>query len=275
MRFNFQRKFLAVPYVMFLIGFIVMPLIIIAFYAFTDSQGQFSFAAVRLFFQPFNGRIIRLEILLNSIWYAFLNTVLCLVIGYPIAMILANKKYNKNSVIVLMFIMPMWINFVIRTWATADLLFWLGITNPNQGNSEPNWPLAVTIGLVYNFLPFVILPLYTTMLKMDKSQIEAAQDLGATPFQTFYKVIIPMSMPGIVAASTMVFMPTISSQVIPNILSKWNIILYGEAIARSYLNINRHIGSFMAFLMLLILGIVLLVSKRFTKKSQGQRTSLW
>jgi spermidine/putrescine transport system permease protein len=174
-----------------------------------------------------------------------------------------------------MFIMPMWINFVIRTWATADLLFWLGITNPNQGNSEPNWPLAVTIGLVYNFLPFVILPLYTTMLKMDKSQIEAAQDLGATPFQTFYKVIIPMSMPGIVAASTMVFMPTISSQVIPNILSKWNIILYGEAIARSYLNINRHIGSFMAFLMLLILGIVLLVSKRFTKKSQGQRTSLW
>jgi spermidine/putrescine transport system permease protein len=271
MRFNFQRKFLAVPYAMFLIGFVILPLFIIVYYAFTNDRGEFSLDAVNLFFQPVNGSVIRIQILLNSLWYAFLNTILCLVIGYPVAMILANKKYNRNAVIVLLFIMPMWINFVIRTWATADLLLWLGVTAlPN-----PNFPLAVIIGLVYNFLPFVVLPLYTTMLKMDKSQIEAAQDLGATPFQTFYKVIIPMTMPGIVAASTMVFMPTISSQVIPNILSRWNIILYGEAIASNYLRINRHIGSFMAFLMLLILGIVLLISKRFNKKAQGQRTTLW
>lgn len=271
MKFNFQRKYLAFPYIIFLIGFIVLPLAVVFFYAFTDVQGQPSLAAAESFFN--NPQ--RIGILVNSIWYALLNTVLCLVIGYPIAMILANKKYNKNAIIVLLFVMPMWINFVIRTWATKDLLFWLGVT----ANENPNFPLAVTIGLVYNFLPFVILPLYTTMLKMDKSQIEAAQDLGATPIQTFYKVIIPMTMPGIVAAATMVFMPTISSQVIPTVLSERKIILFGEAIYNAYFRSSTpdaiNVGSFMSLIMLVFIGITLFLTRKLNHRDDQSRKHLW
>jgi spermidine/putrescine transport system permease protein len=271
MKFNFQRKYLAFPYIVFLIGFIVLPLIIVLYYAFTDRQGNISLESALLFIN--NPQ--RISILINSFWYAALNTILCLLIGYPIAMILANKKYNKNAVIVLLFVMPMWINFVIRTWATKDLLFWLGITAP----PNPNFALAVTVGLVYNFLPFVILPLYTTMLRMDKSQIEAAQDLGATPKQTFLKVIIPMTMPGIISAATMVFMPTISSQVIPTILSEKKIILFGEAIYDAYFrssNANAiNIGSFMSLVMLVFIGLTLYITRKFNQKETTRRTSLW
>lgn len=271
MRFNFQRKYLAFPYIIFLIGFIVLPLAVVFFYAFTDVNGQPSLDAAYTFFN--NPQ--RINILMNSIWYAVLNTVLCLLIGYPIAMILANKKYNKNTIIVLLFVMPMWINFVIRTWATKDLLYWLGVT----ANDNPNYPLAVTIGLVYNFLPFVILPLYTTMLKLDKSQIEAAQDLGATPFQTFYKVIIPMTMPGIVAAATMVFMPTISSQVIPTILSEKKVILFGEAIYNAYFRSSTpdavNIGSFMSLIMLVFIALTLYLTRKFNKREDQARKHLW
>jgi spermidine/putrescine transport system permease protein len=271
MKFNFQRKYLAFPYLVFLIGFIVLPLLIVFYYAFTNQQGQLSLDAASAFFT--NPQ--RIAILFNSLGYALLNTVLCLLIGYPIAMILADKKYNKNAVIVLLFVMPMWINFVIRTWATKDLLFWIGITAP----PNPNFALAVTIGLVYNFLPFVILPLYTTMLSMDKSQIEAAQDLGANHVQTFFKVIIPMTMPGIVSAATMVFMPTISSQVIPTILSERKIILFGEAIYDAYFRSATasaiNIGSFMSLVMLAFIGLSLYLTRRFTGKESQARTSLW
>lgn len=271
MKFNFQRKYLAFPYIVFLFGFIVMPLAVVFFYAFTDVQGNPSLDAAQSFFN--NPQ--RIAILMNSIWYAIINTIVCLLIGYPIAMILANKKYNKNSVLVLLFVMPMWINFVIRTWATKDLLYWIGIT----GNVNPNYPLAVTIGLVYNFLPFVILPLYTTMLKMDKSQIEAAQDLGATPWQTFYKIIIPMTMPGIVAAATMVFMPTISSQVIPTILSERKIILFGEAIYNAYFRSSTpnaiNIGSFMSLIMLVFIGFTLFLTRKFNRREESTKKHLW
>ena len=271
MKFNFQRKYLSFPYIVFLIGFIVLPLLIVFFYAFTNAEGQLSLDAAASFFN--NPQ--RINILLNSIWYAFVNTVVCLLIGYPVAMILANKKYNKNAVVVLLFVMPMWINFVIRTWATKDLLYWLGVT----ANENPNYGLAVTIGLVYNFLPFVILPLYTTMLKMDKSQIEAAQDLGATPWQTFYKVIIPMTMPGIVAAATMVFMPTISSQVIPTILSERKIILFGEAIYNAYFRSSTpnaiNIGSFMSLIMLVFIGFTLFITRKFNKREESAKKHLW
>jgi spermidine/putrescine transport system permease protein len=271
MKINFQRKYLSFPYIVFLVGFIVLPLVVVFYYAFTDVNGHPSFEAADAFFS--NPQ--RIAILMNSIGYALLNTVICLVIGYPIAMILANKKYNKNAVIVLLFVMPMWINFVIRTWATKDLLYWMGIT----ANENPNWELAVTIGLVYNFLPFVILPLYTTMLKMDQSQIEAAQDLGATPFQTFHKVIIPMTMPGIVAAATMVFMPTISSQVIPTILSEKKIILFGEAIYNAYFRSSTpnaiNIGSFMSLIMLVFIGLTLFFTRKFNKREDQTRSHLW
>jgi spermidine/putrescine transport system permease protein len=264
MKFRFQRKYLSIPYILFLVFFVVFPVFVIIFYAFTNSQGQFSFDAVNQFFASPE----KSGVLLLSFLYAVLNTIICLLIGYPIALILANKKYNKNAVIVMLFIMPMWINFVIRTWATRDLLYWMGI---NSGNAPG---VAVMVGLVYNYLPFVILPLYTTMLKMDQSQIEASQDLGATPTQTFFKVIIPMTMPGIVSGAMMVFMPTISSQVIPNILSDYNIILFGEAIYEAY-KTNWNLGSFMALVMLIIIGASIFITRRFTSKEDGKKVAIW
>ncbi len=264
MKFRFQRKYLSLPYVLFLLFFVIFPVFVIVFYAFTDRSGQFSFDAVVSFF----ANPEKPGVLLLSFLYALGNTIICLLIGYPIAMILANKKYNKNAVVVMLFIMPMWVNFVIRTWATRDLLYWLGI---NSGNAPG---VAVMVGLVYNYLPFVILPLYTTMLKMDKSQIEASQDLGATPTQTFFKVIIPMTMPGIVSGAMMVFMPTISSQVIPNILSDYNIILFGEAIYDAY-KTNWHLGSFMSLVMLVIIALSMFLTRKFSKTDDGKRVAIW
>ena len=145
--------------------------------------------------------------------------------------------------------MPMWINFVLRTAATRDLLFWVGIS----GGEKPY--LATMIGMVYNYLPFVILPLYTTMLKMDKSQIEASMDLGATPFQTFTKTIIPMTMPGIISAASMVFMPTMSSYVISDVMGERKISLIGNSIQLYFDQTLWHMGSLVALIMLVfILG---------------------
>lgn len=196
------------------------------------------------------------------------NTVLCLLIGYPIAMILSNRKYNKSMVMVLLFVMPMWINFVLRTAATRDLLYWLGI------NGGENPYLATMIGMVYNYLPFTILPLYTTMLKMDKSLIEASYDLGAKPYQTFYKTIIPMTMPGIVSAATMVFMPTMSSFVISDIMGERKISLIGNAIQFNFDQSRWHDGSLIALIMLLIIGIITLLTKNI-QKEENVRGGLW
>lgn len=261
---NFQRKQLSIPYVLFLLFFVILPIFIVIYYAFTDSNGVFSISQITEFFSSSD----KLNVLVISFIFGFANTIICLIIGYPLALLLANKKYNKNKVIVLMFIMPMWINFVIRTWATRDVLSWIGLS----GGTYPE--IATLIGLVYNYLPFVILPLYTTMLKMDKSQIEAAGDLGATPVQTFTRVLIPMTMPGIVSAATMVFMPTISSYVISDILGEGKVTLFGKYIDLYFGQGNWNAGSFMALIMLLLIGLSILITKKFSKSDEG-RTNLW
>ncbi|MCR5422041.1 MAG: ABC transporter permease [Bacilli bacterium] len=262
---KFKRKYLSIPYVLFMVLFVIVPILFIVYYAFTNKGGSFSFTNLTKFFSDSTN----VNVLLISFVYAILNTVFCLLIGYPIAMILANKKYNKSYVIVLLFIMPMWINFIIRTSATRDVLNWIGIS------TGANSSLTTMIGLVYNYLPFVILPLYSTMLKMDKSQIEASYDLGANSFQTFFKVIIPMTMPGIVSAATMVFMPTLSSYVISDILSEYNVVLFGSYIDLYFNQSDWNFGSFMALIMLLLIGISVFLTRKFSKDETGGRTSLW
>lgn len=260
---NFQRKNLAIPYALFMLLFVILPLLVVFVYAFTNSSFQFSLRNMTDFFGS-----DKFTTLIVSLVYGAANTVICLLIGYPIALILSNTKFNKNAVIVMLFVMPMWINFVIRIWALRDLLSWIGL----EGGFYPE--LTTIIGLVYDYLPFVILPLYTTMLKMDKSQIEAASDLGANPFQTFTKVIIPMTMPGIVSAAMMVFMPTISSYAIADILSEYTITLFGKTIELYFTQSNWHYGSFLALVMLLLIGLSVLVTNKFTKKAD-EKVSLW
>lgn len=264
MKFRFQRKYLCIPYFLFLILFVVIPILLIVFYAFTDTNGNFTFDALVNFFSSTN----KLNVLLVSLLFGVLNTIICLVIGYPIAYLLANKKYNSNYVIVMLFVMPMWINFVLRTGATRDVLTWIGL----NGGSHPY--IATMIGMVYNYLPFVILPLYTTMLKLDQSQIEAAQDLGCNRIQVFTKSIFPQSVPGVISAAMMVFMPTMSSYVIPEILSEGKVVLFGNSIYLNFSNYQWGDGSFMALIMLLIIGITMLATRNFSEKDD-KRSSIW
>ena len=265
MKFRFQRKYLAIPYILFFLFFIIIPVFLIVFYAFTDKvTGTFSFSNLVKFFSDKTN----VNVLIISLTYGLINTVLCLLIGYPVAYFLADRKINKSAVLVTLFIMPMWINFVIRTGATRDLLTWIGLS----GGTYPE--AATIIGLVYNYLPFTILPLYTTMLKMDRNQIEASRDLGATSIQTFVKVIIPMTMPGIVSAATMVFMPTISSYVISDILSEYNVVLFGSYIDLYFNQNDWYFGSFMALIMLLLIAISVVVSRKFSKDNEGKE-SIW
>lgn len=263
MKIRISRKNLAIPYFIFLILFILIPILIIVFYAFTDAEGYFSFDALVTFFSNYT----KLNVLLVSLLIGLFNTILCLLIGYPIAYILSNKKFNKNYVLVMLFVMPMWINFVLRTGATRDLLNWIGL---NTGS----YPIIATmIGMVTNYLPFTILPLYSTMLKLDQSQIEAASDLGCNPFQVFTKSIIPQTIPGIVSAAMMVFMPTMSSYVISDTLSEGKITLFGNSIYLSFTNSDWNGGSFMALVMLIIVFISMIFSHKFDRNTQEGRSS--
>lgn len=266
MKFRFQRKYLSIPYILFFLLFVIAPILLIVFYAFTNkTTGSFSFDNVVKFFSDSTN----VNVLIISLCYGIINTFLCLLIGYPIAYFLADKKINKSAVLVTLFIMPMWINFVIRSGATRDLLFWLGIS----GGTYPE--LATIIGLVYNYLPFTILPLYSTMLKMDRSQIEAGMDLGANPFKNFFKVIIPMTMPGIVSGATMVFMPTISSYVISDILSEYNVVLFGSYIDLYFNQSDWNFGSFMALIMLILILISVFITRKFSDDENEGRNSIW
>lgn len=265
MKFRFQRKYLSLPYILFFIFFVITPVFLILFYAFTDKvTGALSINNFVKFFSD-NTNV---NVLIISLVYGLINTILCLLIGYPIAYFLADRKINKSAILVTLFIMPMWINFVVRTGATRDLLNWIGIS----GGEYPE--VATVIGLVYNYLPFTILPLYNTMTKMDRSQIEAGRDLGANPVQNFIKVIIPLTMPGIVSAATMVFMPTISSYVISDILSEYNVVLFGSYIDLYFNQSDWNFGSFMAMIMLFLILLSVLITRKFSKEEGGKR-SIW
>ena len=259
---RFKRKYYSIPYVIFLSLFVVVPIALIVFYAFTDKYGQFSFDAAAKFFTTSSN----LDVLLVSFFLSIQTTLICLLIGYPLAYFLANRKYNKNTVLFMLFIMPMWINFVLRTTATRDILFAIGI----KGGNLPY--LATSIGMVYNYLPFVILPLYSTMLKLDKSQIEAAADLGANPVQVFIHSIFPQSIPGVISAITMTLVPVMSSYVISDALSEGNITLIGNFIYINFANYQWNNGSFMAFILLILVMFSMFMSR---SKAEESRANLW
>ena len=263
-KIKFSRKLLAIPYAVFMILFVVVPLLLVIFYAFTDAEGTFSLGNVVSFFS----NSTNLNTFVISILIGVATTALCLLIGYPVAFILAKKEYNFGGVFVLLFVMPMWINFVLRTAATRDLLFWMGIS----GGEQPY--LATMIGMVYNYLPFVILPLYTTMLKMDKFLIEASMDLGANKVQTFVKTIIPMTMPGIISAASMVFMPTMSSYVISDVMGERQISLIGNTIQTYFDKSLWNMGSLIALVMIVIILITSFMTRNIEKEADA-RGGLW
>ena len=212
-----KRHNWSIPYFVFMVLFVVLPLLLVAVYAFQDGNGRFTFANIVRFFSDSNA----LSTFALSIEVAIENTVLCILIGYPAAWLLANRKYNRSAVTIILFILPMWINALMRTLATAELFNILGV---QLGKG------TLLYGMVYDYLPFMIYPIYTILQKMDKSYAEAAEDLGATPSQVFWKVTVPLSMPGVRSGILMVFMPTVSTFAISEFLTNNKIKLFGTII---------------------------------------------
>ena len=208
LKLRFNRKQLCIPYAAFLILFVICPLLVVIYYAFTDGTGQFTFDNLVNFFANSN----TLGTLLNSIAIAAVTTVVCLVIAYPVAYILARSKFRKKYVLLMLFVLPMWINFTLRITALKEILTAI------ESNIAMYPFLNTVIGMTYDFLPFMILPLYTSLSKLDKSLTEAAEDLGANGFTVFMRVILPLSVPGIISGVTMVLLPSMTNDVVLDML---------------------------------------------------------
>ena len=242
-----KRANWAIPYAIFLAMFVALPLVLIVVYAFQNGDGNFSLEN----FVKFVEQPEAVNTFIYSIGIALITTILCILLGYPAAWILSNRKLNRSEVTVVLFILPMWINILVRTLATVALFDFL------------RFPLgegALIFGMVYNFLPFMIYPIYNTLQKMDHSLIEAAEDLGAKPSEVFRKVTIPLSMPGVMSGIMMVFMPTISTFAIAELLTMNNVKLFGTTIQENINNGMWNYGAALSLIMLVIIGITSLFS---------------
>ena len=237
-----KRANWSIPYAIFLAIFVALPLVLIVVYAFQDADGGFSVENFTKFVESPEAW----NTFVYSIGIALTTTILCILLGYPAAWILANKKLNKSEVLVVLFILPMWVNILVRTLATVALFDFIHI---------PLGEGALIFGMVYNFLPFMIYPIYNTLQKMDHSLIEAAEDLGATPMEVFRKVTLPLSMPGVMSGIMMVFMPTISTFAIAELLTMNNVKLFGTTIQENVNNGMWNYGAALSLIMLVIIGI--------------------
>lgn len=265
--FSFSRKQLCIPYGLFLALFVVLPLLVIVYYAFTDNTGAVTFANLADFFTD----ATKISTLLISILVSLVVTLICLLIAYPVAFILSKMKRKTAFVLLLLFIMPMWINFVLRAMAMKELLSLLGI---------PLGSVANIIGLVYDYLPFMILPLYSTLIKMDRSLEEAASDLGAGRIKVFTTVTLPLSMPGIISGAMMVFLPVMSCYVITDAFSgSTGFTVIGKLIAWCFLGengtmTNQHGGAMISLIMLVILFVTMWATGGFNSEDTGRGTNI-
>lgn len=260
----------AAPYVVWSSLFIVIPLLIIIFFSFTiktDTGYKFSLENYEKLMNPNYFNVFGRSLLL-----AFQSTIACLIIGYPVSYLIANMNSKKRNFLIMLFIVPMWMNFLLRTYAWLPLLGKNGFINTILANFGIG-PLkllyndfAVLLGMVYNFLPFMILPIYTVLVKMDTDLINAASDLGATKSTIFRKIIFPLSMPGVISGITMVFMPAVSTFVISRILGGGQYMLLGNLIQTQYTTMGDwNFGSAIAIFMM----IIILISMAFMNKFEG------
>ena len=251
-----KRSNWSIPYFIFLVLFVVLPLVLVIVYAFQSNEGGFTFSNIGKFFSDSDA----ISTFALSLEVAIENTLICILLGYPAAYILADKQLNRSAVTIVLFILPMWINALMRTLATSELFNVLGFT---LGKG------TLLFGMVYDYLPFMIYPIYNILQKMDKSYGEAAEDLGATPLQVFTKVTLPLSMPGIMSGVMMVFMPTVSTFAIAEFLTNNKIKLFGTIIQE---NINSSMWNYcsaLALIMLIIIGITSLFNSEDSNAAEG------
>ncbi len=247
---KFSRKNLGIPYAVFLAVFVIAPLAVLFYYAFTNGQGEFTLDNLTGFFTNPN----TLGTLCYSFAIAIVTTLVCLLLAYPTAYILASGRLKNKSTLLLIFIMPMWINFSLRITALKEILTLI------EGNLAYYPFVNAVAGMTYDFLPFMILPIYTTISRLDGSLIEAARDLGAGDAQAFLKVTLPLSVPGIVSGVSMVFLPAMTNYVVLDMLYNSTYIM-GSLIGSYFAAYNWHGGSMIA---LILLGIICLFTF-FTK----------
>ena len=260
------------PYIIWSGLFIVIPLFLIIFFAFTRSDnGTYTFTLnnFKELMQPMYFRIFY-----RSIKLALMSTILCLLIGYPAAYIIAKSKARRQSVLLMLVIIPMWMNFLLRTYAWSAILGRKGVLNTILtaiGLPAMNilyTDSAVMLGMVYNFLPFMIIPIYTILTKMDQDLINAAKDLGANSTQVFTKVIFPLSMPGVVSGITMVFMPAVSTFVISKLLGGGQFMLIGNLIEQQFMSVGDwHFGSAISKFMMIVILISMALMNKFSDDS--------
>ncbi|SCG83126.1 Spermidine/putrescine transport system permease protein potB [Proteiniborus sp. DW1] len=269
------------PFLVWVTLFTIVPLLLVLLFSFTEGDVQnirelkFTLDNFKRFMQP-----NYINIISRSAGLALISTVICLVLGYPMAMILAGMEEKKRNFWVLLFIVPMWMNFLLRTYAWMTLLGKQGLINtfleflglPTLNLLYNNG--AVILGMVYNFIPFMVLPIYTVLSKIDKSIIEAAEDLGSNRLTVFRKVIFPLSIPGVASGITMVFMPAVSTFVISRLLGGNRYMLIGNLIEQQFLTVyDWHFGSAISIIMMIIILIAMGFMERFDKDKEGGR--LW
>lgn len=266
-----NKRYLAGPYLFWSISFVVIPLLVVFYYAITNDEGSITFANLAQITTQENLKALGMSLLLS-----FVSTAICLLLAYPLAMILSSKNVNQSSFIVLIFILPMWMNFLLRTLAWQTLLEKNGVINgilsflhlPNI--AIINTPWAIILGMVYNFLPFMILPIYNVLAKIDDNTINAAKDLGANNFQTLIHIWIPLSIPGIISGITMVFVPALTTFVISSLLGGSKILLIGNVIEQEFTKgSNWHLGSGLSLVLMIFILLSMALIAKYDKEGEG------
>lgn len=291
-----HRSLFSYPYTVWMIVFTVIPLFLVAYYAFTDKTGAFTLENFANFwdsnremkqqligmgFNPADMDMaargtVNVDTLLYSLWMAFLCTFICFVIGYPAALFIADRDFKLGPTLVVLFVIPMWMNFLLRTVAWMSLLEDNGLINGILTRfGLPKLKLmynsrAVLLGMVYNYLPFMVFPIYNALSKQNYKLSEAAMDLGANKFKTFVRVVFPLSLPGIVSGITMVFMPSVTTFFIPRVLGGGNTEMFGDLIERTFLTAdNWNVGSALSLLMMLLILMSISLLRKVDPDGEG------
>ncbi len=264
-------RLLSAPYLLWEAVFILIPLGMVFYFGLTDKTGAFTLENVLAIMSAEHAKALWL-----SIGLSLVSTLICFLLAYPLAMILAHMNVNQHSFIVLIFILPMWMNFLLRTLAWQTLLEKNGVINHMlellhmPALNIINTPAAIILGMVYNFLPFMVLPVYNSLVKIDPNVVNAARDLGANEFQTFIKITFPLTVPGVISGVTMVFVPALTTFVISKLLGGSKILLIGNVIEEEFTQAgNWHLGSGLSIVLMIFIIFNMVISAVFDKNGEG------
>lgn len=266
-----NKKLMSAPYMVWSAAFIIIPLCMVFYYGLTDKSGAFTLANIMAISSAEHLKALWISILLSLV-----STVICLLLAYPLAMLLTGLHVRQNSFVVLIFILPMWMNFLLRTLAWQTLLEKTGVINSIlsllglPSLNIINTPYAIILGMVYNFLPFMVLPIYNNLVKIDHNVVNAARDLGANAVQTFVKVTLPLSLPGVISGITMVFVPALTTFVISNLLGGSKILLIGNVIEQEFTQAaNWNLGSGLSIVLMVFIILNMILSSIFDREGEG------